>query len=75
MKITRVLFWWCLTAASFAYLIGVSTHALSASTSISCRLTGQAEQQQPPPAGDQFEEGPVLARLPSAHLAPVRYVF
>lgn len=39
-----------------------------------------AEHQTEPvrtetPAGDQFNDGPVLVRLPNTHLAPVRYVF
>ncbi|MNJ25799.1 hypothetical protein D3C77_202550 [compost metagenome] len=63
------VFWACLTAAAFAFLIGV---LMGASTTI--RLT-HAEDQHPPPAGDQFEEGPVLARLPTTLLAPVRYIF
>ncbi len=72
----RKAFWICLTAASFAFLGGVASGALSTSTALSCRIVGQAEDYQPPPpAGDQFDEGPVLARLPGAHLARVRFIF
>lgn len=42
--------------------------------------TAHAEHQPEPvrtqaPAGDQFNEGPVLVRLPSAHLSTTRYIF
>ncbi|MDM9555576.1 hypothetical protein QU926_18300 [Pseudomonas asiatica] len=70
------VFWICLTAASFAFLGGVASGALSTSTALSCRIVGQTEDQHPPPpAGDQFDEGPVLARLPVTQLYPVRFIF
>ena len=65
------VFWACLTSAAFAFLIGV----ILAGYATSHRVTQAEDQHQPPPAGDQFDEGPVLARLPAAHLAPVRYIF
>lgn len=72
----RKAFWYALTAASFAFLGGVASGALSTNTAISCRIVGQAEDQQPPPpAGDQFDEGPVLARMPVPQLSPVRFIF
>ena len=65
------VFWACVTAAAFAFLIGVLMGAKASTDYVS-----QAEDQHPPPpAGDQFDEGPVLARLPAGHLAPVRYIF
>lgn len=65
------VFWACLTAAAFAFLIGVVLTIYTTSHRV-----GQADDQHPqPPAGDQFDEGPVLARLPAAHLAPVRFIF
>ncbi|MEZ1840328.1 hypothetical protein QVM62_20975 [Pseudomonas putida] len=70
MKHTTV-FWLCLTAAAFAFLTGV----ILAGYAINNRITEADDQHPPPPAGDQFDEGPVLARLPAAHLAPVRYIF
>jgi len=69
MKHTTVI-WCCLTAAAFAFLIGVVLTIYATNQ----RVT-QADDQHPPPAGDQFDEGPVLARLPAAHLAPVRFIF
>ncbi|TXG96521.1 MAG: hypothetical protein E6R08_09310 [Nevskiaceae bacterium] len=71
----RQVFWICLTAASFAFLGGVASGALSTSTALSCRIVGQAEDYQPPPAGDQFDEGPVLARMPSASPTQPRFIF
>ncbi|WP_433886913.1 hypothetical protein [Pseudomonas vranovensis] len=35
----------------------------------------RAEEQHQLPTGDQFDEGPVLARLPSANPAAVRFIF
>lgn len=69
MRPTAVV-WLCLTAAAFAFLIGVILAGYATTNRIS-----QADDQHPPPAGDQFDEGPVLARLPAAHLAPVRFIF
>lgn len=72
----RKAFWYALTAASFAFLGGVASGALSTTSTLSCRIVGQAEDQQsPPPAGDQFDEGPVLARMPSASPTQPRFIF
>lgn len=65
------VFWLCLTAAAFAFLIGVVLTIYATNH----HVTQADDQHPPPPAGDQFDEGPVLARLPAAHLAPVRYIF
>ncbi|WP_420170423.1 hypothetical protein ACN99C_17935 [Pseudomonas alloputida] len=65
------VFWACLTAATFAFLIGVVLTIYATNH----RVAQADEQQPPPPAGDQFDEGPVLARLPAAHLSPVRFIF
>ena len=70
MKHTTV-FWCCLTAAAFAFLIGVVLTIYATNH----RVAQADDQHPPPPAGDQFDEGPVLARLPAAHLGPVRFVF
>ncbi|MGH8381787.1 hypothetical protein [Pseudomonas sp.] len=35
----------------------------------------QAEEQHQPPTGDQFDDGTVLARLPSANLVTARFIF
>ncbi|UMY63897.1 hypothetical protein [Pseudomonas sp. LS.1a] len=65
------VFWACLTAAAFAFLIGVVLTIYATNH----RIAQADDQHPPPPAGDQFDEGPVLVRLPAAHLAPVRYIF
>ncbi|EKT4541506.1 hypothetical protein QEM15_003715 [Pseudomonas putida] len=70
MKHTTV-FWLCLTAAAFAFLVGV----ILAGYATNHRIAQADDQRPPPPAGDQFDEGPVLARLPATHLATVRYIF
>lgn len=64
-------FWACLTSAAFAFLIGVVLTIYATNH----RVAQANDQPPPPPAGDQFDEGPVLARLPAAHLAPVRFIF
>ncbi|MNJ46704.1 hypothetical protein D3C77_418420 [compost metagenome] len=64
------VFWACLTSAAFAFLIGVTL----AGYANNHRIT-QAEHQHPPPAGEQFSEGPVLARLPRTNTNHVRYIF
>ena len=70
MRPTAVV-WLCLTAAAFAFLIGVVLTIYATNH----RVSQADDQQPPPPAGDQFDEGPMLARLPAAHLAPVRFIF
>lgn len=70
MKHTTV-FWACLTSAAFAFLISV----ILAGFATSHRVTEAEDQRQPPPAGDQFDEGPVLARLPAPQLSPIRFIF
>lgn len=65
------VFWACLTSAAFAFLIGV----ILAGYATNNRISQADDQHPPPPAGDQFDEGPVLARLPATHLAPVRFIF
>lgn len=65
------VFWACLTSAAFAFLIGVTLAGFATSH----RITQAEDQHQPPPAGDQFDEGPVLARLPEPQLSPVRFIF
>lgn len=65
------VFWACLTAAAFAFLIGVVLTIYATN-----RRVAQADDQHPPPpAGDQFDEGPMLARLPAPQLYPVRFIF
>ncbi|MNJ24047.1 hypothetical protein D3C77_184510 [compost metagenome] len=63
--------WACLTAAAFAFLVGVVMGANSTTN----RITQAEDQHQPPPAGDQFEEGPVLVRLPGASTHTTRFIF
>jgi len=65
------MFWACLTSAAFAFLIGVVMGAHSTTS----RITQADDQHPPPPAGDQFAEGPVLARLPGANNRTVRFIF
>lgn len=64
------VFWACLTAAAFAFLIGVVMGAYSTTS----RVTQAENQHQPPPAGDQFNEGPVLVRMPVA-ITTTRFIF
>lgn len=64
------VFWACLTAAAFAFLVGVVLTIYATNQRIA-----QADEQHPPPAGEQFSEGPVLARLPAPQLYPVRFIF
>ncbi|EKT4522753.1 hypothetical protein QEM13_001996 [Pseudomonas putida] len=59
------VFWACLTSAAFAFLVGVILAGYATTTHVS-----QAEEHNPPPAGDQFDEGPVLVRQPGASPAP-----
>lgn len=70
MKPTAVV-WLCLTAAAFAFLIGVVLTIYATSH----RVAQADDQHQPPPTGDQFDEGPVLVRLPGAHISTTRYIF
>lgn len=57
----------CIASASAAFNFGV----MAATYNIV-----QAEQpRDTPPAGDQFSEGPVLVRLPSANAATSRFIF
>lgn len=65
------VFWACLTSAAFAFLAGV----ILAGYANTNRVSQADDQHQPPPAGDQFDEGPVLARLPAPQLSPVRFIF
>jgi hypothetical protein len=65
------VFWVCLTSAAFAFLIGVVL-TIYATTN---RVAHADDQHPQPPAGDQFDEGPVLARLPVTQLYPVRFIF
>ena len=65
------VFWLCLTSAAVAFLIGV---ILSAYTNTH-RIAQADDQHPPPPAGDQFDEGPVLVRLPSASASNIRFIF
>lgn len=65
------VFWACLTSAAFAFLIGV----ILAGYANSNRISQADDQHPPPPAGDQFDEGPVLARMPGANTSTVRYIF
>ncbi|WP_442108260.1 hypothetical protein [Pseudomonas sp. NUPR-001] len=65
------VFWACLTSAAFAFLIGAVLGAVSATNQVS-----QAESQhQPPPVGDQFDEGPVLVRIPGTNTTTTRFIF
>lgn len=63
----RTVIWCCLTAASIAFYIGTIAGAFA--------VTQNDHPISPPPAGDQFEEGPTLARAQSSDLAPARYIF
>ena len=65
------VFWLCLTSAAIAFLIGVILSAYANTH----RIAQADDQHPPPPAGDQFDEGPVLVRLPGAHLPTTRYIF
>lgn len=65
------VFWACLTSAAFAFLIGV----ILAGYAINHRVAKAEDQHPPPPAGDQFDEGPVLARMPSASPTQPRFIF
>lgn len=65
------VFWACLTAAAFAFLIGVVLTIYATNH----RVAQADDQHPPPPAGDQFDEGPVLVRLPSPQLSHIRFVF
>lgn len=65
------VFWACLTSAAFAFLMGVVLTIYATNLRVS-----QAEDQHPPPpAGDQFDEGPVLVRLPGASTSTTRFIF
>lgn len=65
------VFWACLTSAAFAFLIGV----ILAGYATNHRVTQADDQHPPPPAGDQFDEGPVLTRMPSASPTQPRFIF
>ncbi|MDH0042413.1 hypothetical protein [Pseudomonas juntendi] len=65
------VFWACLGSAAFAFLIGVLLTIYATNP----RVAQADDQHPPPPAGDQFDEGPVLARLPAPQLYPVRFIF
>lgn len=65
------VFWACLTSAAFAFLIGV----ILAGYANSNRISQADDQHPPPPAGDQFDEGPVLVRLPGASTSTTRFIF
>ncbi len=57
----------CIASAAAAFNFGV----MAATYNIV-----QAEQpRDPPPAGDQFDEGPVLVRMPGASAATSRFIF
>lgn len=38
-------------------------------------VTQTEKPRDPPPAGDQFEEGPVLVRMPGASHTTTRFIF
>ncbi|MEX5343053.1 hypothetical protein [Pseudomonas sp. I2] len=58
----------CLVAAlALGFYLGAVSGAFA--------VTQADKPRDPPPAGDQFDEGPVLVRLPAAHLAPFRFIF
>lgn len=65
------VFWACLTAAAFALLIGVVLTIYATNH----RVAQADDQHPPPPAGDQFDEGPVLTRLPGTNTNTVRFIF
>lgn len=65
------VFWACLTSAAFAFLIGV----ILAGYANGNRISQADDQHPPPPAGDQFDEGPVLVRLPGTSGNTVRFIF
>lgn len=64
------VFWLCLTSAAFAFLIGVVLTGYATNN----RISQADDQHPPPPAGDQFDEGPVLVRLPGTS-SNVRFIF
>lgn len=65
----------CVTTAALAFLLGVTSGRLPATSTLTCSINSQADGQvNPPPAGDQFSEGPVLVRLPSASTT-IKYIF
>lgn len=75
MKTTTIMAIY-LACGAATFLIGSTLGIWTATGSFSCRITSHAEQTSyPPPAGDQFEEGPVLVRLPSASPTQPRFIF
>lgn len=75
MKTTTIMAIY-LACGAATFLIGSTLGVWTATGSFSCSVTSQAEQTSyPPPAGDQFEEGPVLVRLPGQQLSTVRFIF
>ena len=61
----RAILCCCLACAAAAFLVGAVTGALVA-----------ANDKEPwPPAGQQFDDGPVLVRMPSAGASKVRFIF
>lgn len=58
----------CLVAAlALGFYIGSVSGAFA--------VTGAEQHISPPPAGDQFDEGPVLVRLPGASTTATRFIF
>ncbi|MCO7567794.1 hypothetical protein NJI34_00105 [Pseudomonas sp. S 311-6] len=58
----------CLVAAlALGFYLGAVSGAFA--------VTQAEKPRDPPPAGDQFDEGPVLVRLPGASTNHIRYIF
>lgn len=53
--------------AALAFWLGAVSGAFA--------VTGAEQHINPPPAGDQFDEGPVLVRLPGASTTATRFIF
>lgn len=75
MKLTTLMAIF-LACGAATFLIGSTLGIWTATGSFSCHITSHAEQTSyPPPAGDQFDEGPVLVRLPGTSTNTTRFIF
>ena len=57
----------CLALVALAFYLGAVAGAFA--------VTQADPPNNPPPAGDQLDEGPTPVRAPSTDLAPARYIF
>ena len=73
---SSTIFMLCLTIFSAAFWIGVASGAWSANSLavIRCEFVGEVSDQHKPPAGQQFDDGPVIVRAQGS--APtIRFIF